>query len=232
MNGAYSTCDKHQRQLQARSHRWSAPRSGHQGDEKTPLESKWHEKPRRTGPRHYNSSCQKHWEKPFSKGRYPIPETDFEKSSERGSNCCRHSVSTHRHKSRHLYEVSVTVIELANAYYPTVLQYSRRCLSAWSWHYSHDKKSWTSKILWRLEVQLKSKTFSGSDRISILGFLLRFNWPATQSRFMKAQQRDSSTSTWKRLSELRLTLISVYPARSVHDKERNWHYTVEYSISC
>lgn len=74
------------------------------------------------------------------------------------------------HKSRQPVKQSVTVIELINAHYRTVIVHLSYCLSDKSQHYDDCVESRTAKNGWRLDIQLNAQMLNCTDRI-IFGFL-------------------------------------------------------------
>lgn len=63
--------------------------------------------------------------------------------------------------------MSVSVMELVNAYYQTALDYHSGRLFNSSRHYDDDVTSRIAKMMQRLEAQLKSQMFNGSEPFSI-----------------------------------------------------------------
>lgn len=136
---------------------------------------------------HHSSSLHNHRENSVSKRRCSMPDTESNKSSECRSNRSRYSIEGHFHRSHHSVKQSATIIKPVNAYYWVALGYCRYRLSDRSQHYHGQVESRISKRVPRLEVQLKSQIFYGSDLLASLAFSPRFKSPATQTGFMKEQ---------------------------------------------
>lgn len=145
-----------------------------------------HEEPHCSHRRRGSSSSRSLRANPASNARYSVSNTECDKSPDRQSNHSDHSIDTRRHKSWHSLKQAVTIIKQVNVYYQTVTDWCKCRMSEKSQNYDDDAASKIVKIPRRLEVQLKSRMFDASDRISILDFLPVFqiacNTNATHER--------------------------------------------------